>query len=75
MQKKRPLFSPQKWNIITPEQQKQRSQSHGTSTSNPPLPQKELQDPTIRNLKTAALNFEEFLYVDDQGKIRYIYTN
>jgi hypothetical protein len=75
MRKKRPSFSPQKWNGMTPEQQKQRSQSHGASTSNPPLPQKGLQDPTMRNPKTAALDFEEFSYVDDQGKIRRIHTD
>lgn len=72
--RKRPSFSPQKWRSgLTPEQQKQRSQSHSNSASNPLL-QKELQDLdlTMRNPKTAALDFEEFSYVDDQGTFRLI---
>jgi len=72
--RKRPSLSPQKWRSgLTPEQQKQRSQSHSSSASCPPL-QKELQglDLTMQNPKTAALDFEEFSYVDDQGTFRRI---
>src|SRR3984885_11138671 len=69
-----PLFSPQKWRSgLTPTLQKQRSQSHSSSASCPPL-QKELQglNLTMRNPKTAALDFEEFSCIDDQRTFRRI---
>lgn len=72
--RKRPSFGPQKWRSgLTPEQQKQRSQSHSCSASSPPF-RKELQgvDPTRSYPKTAALEFEEFSYIDDQGTFRRI---
>ena len=72
--RKRPSFSPQKWRSgLTPEQQKQRRQPHSSSASSPLL-QKELPglNLTMRNPKTAALDFEEFSYVDDQGIFRRI---
>jgi hypothetical protein len=72
--RKRPSFSPQKWRSgLTPEQQKPRSQSHSGSASSPPH-QEVLQglNLTMRNPKTAALDFEEFSYVDDQGTFRSI---
>ncbi len=70
--KKRPSFSPQKWKSrLTPEQPKQHNQSHGSIASSPP-PQKEPQglDPTTRFPQTASLDFEEFSYVDEQGRLR-----
>jgi hypothetical protein len=72
--KKRPSFSPQKWRSgLTPEQQKQRTQSHSSSARCPPLQQEpQSLNFTMRNPKTAALDFEEFSYLDDQGKFRRI---
>ena len=68
--KKRPSYSPQKWRSgLTPEQQKQRSQSH--SDSGGPALQTELQgmNLTMYNPKTAALEFEEFSYIDNEGNL------
>lgn len=74
--RKRPSFSPQKSRSeVNTNAQQQKARSHSDSTvanTQSSLPDELQEYDTIQHPQTAALDFEEFSYFDDQGQLRRI---